>query len=274
VVHAFESALARLERLPPPLLEVRLMGEFAVWRAGDLLPADAWPRPIARRLFQYFALRRGKPLSRDHILDELWPESHPDAAWTTFRTVYSWLRSALEPHLRSKAPSRYFAVDGDTYRFDPYNRVQVDAETFKRTVGGILAEAEQHDVPPISDQLLAVLSNWAPLLPGLPYEEWLLEPREQLLTLYTDGCLYVAQALLLRNQLRETIAWAERAIAVAPWLEEGYQVLMRAYARLDQRSRGLKVYADATAALERESGIAPSTLTDWLAERLQHGEEI
>ncbi|MFN3331493.1 MAG: BTAD domain-containing putative transcriptional regulator, partial [Caldilinea sp.] len=77
-----------------------------------------------------------------------------------------------------------------------------------------------------------------------------------------------------RGLLDEVILWAERALARAPWLEEGYQALMRAHARLDQRSLALKRYADVVAALERELGAPPSPLTEWLAERLRRGEEI
>ena len=268
-----EHALSVLERLPAPLLDVRLMGSFEVLRDGVPLPQEVWPRPIVRRLLQYFAVHRGIP-TRDRILDDLWPDVDRDSAWTTFRTVYSRLRSVLEPSIRPKATGRYFDVTSDSYCFDPHNRVRVDIETFKRLVRSALDAAEQQDVPALSTALLEALVDWAPLLPNMPYEEWLLAPREHLQTLYIEGCLYVAQAYLVHNQLREAIAWAERAVTAAPWLEEGYQALMRAHARLGQRSLARKAYTDAICALEREVGVGTSDLTRWLAERLEHGEEI
>jgi DNA-binding SARP family transcriptional activator len=72
----------------------------------------------------------------------------------------------------------------------------------------------------------------------------------------------------------EAIRWAERAIEEAPWLEEGYQVLMRAWSRLGQRARALRVYEEAVEALRRELQVPPAPLTRWLAERLRRGEPI
>jgi DNA-binding SARP family transcriptional activator len=134
--------------------------------------------------------------------------------------------------------------------------------------------AESEDVPPLPGELLAELGRWQPLLPGMPYVEWLIGPREEQRTLYIEGCLYVARAYLLRGALREAGEWGRRALAQAPWLEEGYQILMRSHARLGERTLALKVYGDAQAALERELGVTPSPLTEWLAERLRQGEEI
>lgn len=63
-------------------------------RDGRLIPDSDWPRPVTRRLAQYFALHRGVPLPRDQILDDLWPDLPPAKAWSNFRTVYSQLRRA------------------------------------------------------------------------------------------------------------------------------------------------------------------------------------
>jgi DNA-binding SARP family transcriptional activator len=271
-VAALEAALTRLESQPPPWLEIQLMGDFAVHREGQ--PITDWPRPIVRRLLQYFALHRGQPLPRDQILDDLWPNTDPASAYTTFRTVHSRLRSVLQPYLRPKVPSRYFAVEGDTYRFDPFDRVKIDIEQFEYIVRTVLREADQHDLPPLSEDLLAALTNWRPLLPDLPYEEWLIPRRETLHTLYVEGCLYVAQAYLAHDELHQAMQWAQQSLAEAPWLEEAYQTLMRGHARLNERSLALKVYETAVTALERELGAPPSRLTTWLVERLRRGEEI
>lgn len=269
-----KAALVHLESCPPPSLKVKLLGDFALWRDEQPVPDDAWQRPVVRRLFQYFALHQGIPLSRDRILDDLWPQSDPQKAWVTFRTVYSRLRHVLEPYMRPKSPCRYVAVEGGAYCFDPQGVVHVDAEAFEAVVRRTLSTVEGRDMPLLPEDLLTALEKWEPLLPELSYEEWLLERRERLQGLYIEGCLYVAQSLLIHGRPGEAIAWARRALQAAPWLEEGYQALMRAYARQGQRSLALKVYVDAANTLRRELDIAPSPLTQWLAKRLQRGEEI
>ncbi len=271
---SLEAALAHLESRPPPPLRVRLMGTFALWRGGERIPEQAWPRPLTRRVFQYFALHQGVPLSRDRILDDLWPGMESRKAWATFRTVYSQLRRVLDPHMRPRMPARYFTVEDETYCFDPDGHSQVDVAVFRTTVRQVLDTAHRFDIPPLPTVLMAALESWEPLLPDLPYAEWLLEAREQLHGLYAEGCLYAAQALLVRDRPPEATIWARRAVATAPWMEEGYQILMRAYARQGKRSLALRTYAQAVDRLRQELDTPPSPLTQWLAERVRRGEAI
>lgn len=268
------AVLTHLETSPPPPIKIQLLGEFRLVRAGRPISESDWPRPITRRLAQYFALHRGVPLPRDQILDDLWPGLPPAKAWSNFRTVYSQLRRVVEPYMRPKADSRYFSLEGDRYLFDPGGYVTVDVVEFETAVRQAIAAAPDESLPPLPDDLLNRLEHWQPLLPELPYEEWLLAARERLETTYIEGCLYVARGQLHYGRPAEAVVWARRAIARAPWLEEGYRALMRAYARQDQRSLALKTYEEAARALQQELNVSPSAMTEWLLTRLQNGEEI
>jgi DNA-binding SARP family transcriptional activator len=268
------AVLTHLESLPPPPLQIQLLGAFRLTRDGRPIADGEWPRPVTRRLAQYFALHRGVPLPRDQILDDLWPDLSPDKGWANFRTVYSQLRRVVEPYMRPKAESRYFSLEGERYLFDPGGYVTVDVVAFETAVRQAIAQAADAPLPPLPDDLLTWLENWQPLLPELAYEEWLLAARERLETTYIEGCLYVARGMLSYGRSAEAVVWARRAIAQAPWLEEGYRALMRAYARQDKRSLALKTYEEAARALQQELNVEPSAMTQWLLTRLQSGEEI
>jgi DNA-binding SARP family transcriptional activator len=267
------AVLTHLETVPPPPMQVQLLGDFRLVRDGRPIPDSDWPRPVTRRLAQYFALHRGVALPRDQILDDLWPDLPPDKGWSNFRTVYSQLRRVVEPYMRPKVESRYFSLEGERYLFDPGGYVTVDAVEFETAVRGAIAVADQ-PLPALPDDLLTQLENYRPLLTELAYEEWLIAPRERLETTYLEGCLYVARGQLSYGRPAEAVVWARRAIARAPWLEEGYRTLMRAYARQDQRSLALKTYEEAVHALQDELNAAPSAMTQWLLTRLQRGEAI
>ncbi|MEX1018523.1 MAG: BTAD domain-containing putative transcriptional regulator, partial [Litorilinea sp.] len=277
VLRAVESAVQSLESAPPPPLQITLLGEFKVVRGDRLLVPDDWQRPAVRRLFQYFALHAGQMLSRERILDDLWPDTAPDAARNTFRTLFSWLRRTLDPYLRPKASARYFTVAGEIYCFAPaalQPLVRSDMAEFESTVQTALAQAHVDDLPQLSAKFLHVLEAWSPLLPELPYEPWAVTARERVNSLYVEGCLYAAQSLLNLQRAPEAAHWARRVILIAPWLEEAFQALMRAQARQGQRSLALKTHAEAVDALQRELDVPPSALTDWLAQRLRQGEDI
>jgi DNA-binding SARP family transcriptional activator len=276
--NTIETALDKLESTPPPTLHLQLMGEFVARRGQNPIPENAWTRPAARKLCAYFALHAGKKLSRDQIIEDLWPDSDPQAARGSLKTTLSWMRKAIEPHMRAKSPARYYDVEGEVYVFRTAyaasSVLRLDVAEFEQMVGQALDEAEGHDVLPVSAELMAQLLGYKPLLPEYQYEAWTVGPREKLLDLYVKGCLYVAQARLNLNQTAEAASWAERAITAAPWLEEAYHILMRAQARQGNRALALKTYSACTAALQRELGVPPSPLSEWLAKRLGRGEEI
>ncbi len=267
------QAVATLEQAPPPLLTVQLMGSFQLKRGEVWIEEDAWHRPIVQRLFQFFALNLGRSVSKDQILEALWPDSDPDKAWGTFRTVYSRLRKLLEPAMRPKSANRYIEQRGETFQLRA-ELVQLDVTAFMEVVTAVLHTKQPEETPPLPQNLLAALENYAPLLPNLPYADWLLEPRQKLAELHIEGCLYVARAYLTRAELSEAVIWGRRTVDAAPWLEEAYQLLLRAYARQGQRSLALRIYEEAVANLQEELNIPPSSQTERLAERLRHGEPI
>ena len=268
----FERAIQQLERQPPPPLKIKLMGNFVMWRGNEPIQEESWHRPIVLRLFQYFAVHAGQPLSKEKILDDLWPDSDPAKAWGTFRSVYSRLRKLLEPYMRPKATNRYITLTGDTYTFDLENKVTIDFLQFQT----IVTQALQNKTAPttISPQLIAQLEKYGALLPDLPYAEWLFEPRQRCQDLYIEGCLYLARAFLEQGKNNTAVNWAKQTITAAPWLEEAYQHLMRAYARQGQRSLALKTYEEARSNLQQELNIEPSTTTQQLAQSLRLGKPI
>ena len=112
------------------------------------------------------------------------------------------------------------------------------------------------------EKLLTMLENYAPLLPNLPYADWLLEPRQKLAELHIEGCLYVARTYLTRAELAQAVIWGRRTVDAAPWLEEAYQLLLRAYARQGQRTLALRIYDEAVANLQDELNLSPSSETE------------
>lgn len=176
-------------------------------------------------------------------------------------------KSVLLRSLLARRPDSHYLLltpaDADLTYF------QARTEPLLATAATIILDDVHH-----LDDLLTTLEQWEPLLPELPYEDWLLPARERLRTLYVDGCLYAARTLLMRGRHAEAAGWAERAVERASWLEEAYQLLMRAHARRGRRGRALKIFDDAVAALDRELAVEPSELTRWLVQRLRAGESI
>ena len=63
---------------PLPTLEVDLLGRFAVRIDGAEVVPDRWPSLRAAHLVQLLSLQPRRRLTRDQVVDALWPQLEPD----------------------------------------------------------------------------------------------------------------------------------------------------------------------------------------------------
>ena len=97
-------------------LEIKLFGEFRVWRGGELV--EEWDRQKTRSLLKLLLTRPGYAFSKDEIVEALWPGVAPRSAEHSLRTTIGLLRRALEPDLERGSDSRYVLGKRPGYAFD------------------------------------------------------------------------------------------------------------------------------------------------------------
>ena len=85
VTIALSQVAARL-RYPGALSSVTV-GGFQVLVNGETLNEHAWRRKGARQLFKMLLSRPGRRMSRDEVVDVLWPESEPESTDTNLRST-------------------------------------------------------------------------------------------------------------------------------------------------------------------------------------------
>jgi DNA-binding SARP family transcriptional activator len=91
-------------------LSIRLLGGLEVRRGDILLPEQVWGRKRDRLLFAYLLIA-GQAVSREALLDALWPNLAPAAAGASLRVAWSRLKRALEPGLKEGQPSAYLEAE-------------------------------------------------------------------------------------------------------------------------------------------------------------------
>ncbi|MBE3039148.1 MAG: hypothetical protein IMZ62_10100, partial [Chloroflexi bacterium] len=73
-----------------PAIHIQLLGGFAVWVGGEMIPEEQWHSRRARNLVKLLALTPGHRLHRDQIADTLWPDSDLAASANNFhQTLYA-----------------------------------------------------------------------------------------------------------------------------------------------------------------------------------------
>lgn len=104
------------------LLKVTCLGGLAVrGRQGNV----TWRTRKTRELFACLFFEEGRGLTRDVLLERLWPEAGQEKAAVLFHTTISYLRRALD----GAGASDVLVVQNRTYALDPA-RIESDLKTF------------------------------------------------------------------------------------------------------------------------------------------------
>lgn len=269
---AAESALERLVYRPAYRLNVRTLGAFGVWRGEVEIRDRDWRSVKARQLLQLLLVERGRMIPRDRIMDMLWPGLEADAAANNLRVTLSRLTKAIEPTRPEGAPAYYVMQQGDTYGFNVAADHQYDTATFSTAVDqGRNALMKDERPEAITHFRRAIGLYGGTFLPDCLYEDWSVVERERLSLLFTEASLKLGSLLLEDGHPHEAIGLAWRVLEYDQAQEEAYQLLMRAYGGLGERSTALRLYARCVQALEQELGVEPMPETEEIYEHIRGG---
>ncbi len=234
----------RLQSVPPPPLHIRTLGRFEVRQGRRRIERRAWGRRRAGELFRLLLVSPNHTLSRDEIVEALWPGRTATSTSALFHHATSSLRRALEPDLPEKFPSRYLTVEEGrvTLRLPPSS--WVDLEAFERHVrrGEYAAAAALYQ---------------GDLFPDDRYADWAAVPRERLAQLYLRSLLHAARDALETGRAQQALDACRTILEREPWQEQAVLLGMRACMALNDRAGALRLYVTLERRLQEDLGVAP-----------------
>jgi two-component SAPR family response regulator len=214
-------------------------------------PVTGWRTVKARDLLAYLVLGGDRPVTRDQIVEALWPEADPESGQTLLHTSLYQLRRALKP-----AGDGVINFAGGAYRLDRQG-LDVDLERFQRLAAAGGADAWRQ----------AAALYRGDLLEGTDYP-WCEAPRIRARTTYLDVLRNLAQHFESANQPGQAIPWLQLLIQVDPLSEDGHTGLMACYADTGNRGAALQQYRTLAHLLDEELGLEPSVAARELYRRL------
>ena len=255
---------ADLDSHPGYPLWVRTLGPFSVWRGNTWVTPQDWQRDKARQLFQLLVTFRGQWLLRDQIVDLLWPDLPADTAVRDFKVALNALNRALQPE-RGRTDQPFFIVRNENfYGLNPAASIRVDADEFERLIPPVDCQGAV-----LERQIRRALAWYEEdYLPECRYEDWAQGERERLRQIYLTAAGRLATLLTARQAWDEVIPVVNTALARDRCWEQGYRLLMQAYASKGSLAQVQGAYNRCFAALEDEIGVDPSAETRSLLQRL------
>jgi DNA-binding SARP family transcriptional activator len=229
-------------------VDFRVLGPVEARADGRVLTI---PGARQRVLLALLLLRRGAPVARDELVDDMWGETPPEGAVNALQVAASRLRRALGGEARRLVgtPTGYRLL------LEPG---ELDLERFERaSEEGRRALAEEQPERAAA-RLRAALAEWQ----GRPLADVAFEPFAQveiarLEALYAAAIEDRIQADLESGRHAELVPELEALVARHPLRERLRAQLMLALYRAGRQGEALEAYRDAARTLDAELGLRP-----------------
>ena len=243
------------------MLDIRLLGAFAVHVDGTDVPGDAWRLRKARALVKLLALAPSHRMHREQVVELLWPGKEDARALNNslHQAVYA-ARRALEAAGADGA--KVLALREDVLGL--HGDVTVDALQLERAIAAARTDGRA------AAYETALAGAGAELLPEDRYEDWTTDRRDSLRELVIAAYLELAALQELPDDAVEVL---QRALALDPLHEGATRLLMRAYADAGRRQRALEAFEHLRSALNETYAADPDEETRRLYRELLTASE-
>lgn len=235
-----------------PQLRIRLMGGLMVHQGGRDVSGEFLRRRKVGGLLCLLALNAGVEVTRERILQALWPGKDTVVSMKNLYSVWSSLRVLL----RVGKSSPYLERTQGGYRLDPAH-VEVDVSRLRDLLRTLRLEAPE---PVAWKSLLADFDDLVggPLLPSELSSSQILGERQQLAQRMADALTASAEKLFAQGHAELAREFAQRALAHGVEREEIYYLNMRCLLACGQREEAIALYFRNRTFLAESLGIDPS----------------
>jgi len=232
-------------------IHVYTLGQFAVYRDGELISEKGWGRDKTIQLFQFLISNiQRNGIHREQISDRIWGDDKTG----DFKVALHGINKILEPHRAPRTAPNYLIKQGHSYQLDS-GKIWVDASTVEKYIS--VATHSDGDIDGNIGALEEAIILYKGLfLPSRIYEDWSAVERERLQVIIMGAYLQLAELLLPINTM-ETIRLTQNALAIDPSWEDLYRLQMSAYIQNGNRPQAIKTYQKCKLILENDYGLEP-----------------
>ncbi len=237
-------------------IQVQTLGNFQVWREGELVSPKEWGRDKTLQLFQFLVTsRHRRGLHKEQIIDRLWGDVDGKAGDQQFKVALHGINKVLEPNRKSRTEARFIIRQGLTYQLD-LAEMWIDVDAIEKYIA--IGNQQLHSLPWLARQAYfeAISLQDGIYLPNRLYEDWSSEERERLQVLSLGAYITLGELLIKENPM-ESIRLAQQALLIDSTWEDAYRLEMQAYLQKGNRPMAIKSYQQCQKVLNEEFGIEP-----------------
>ncbi len=257
---ACRATLEALERRYPDLksagrtttggLYLTTLGTFSLAGPDGEIPPSVWRSQRALSIFIYCAIRAGRGVSRERLIELFWPGKSLKMAEKNFHPTLSYARRALRDYVDGPV----FTMTNGLYHLDPDLSITVDLRGFEALAAEARSAGTKARKIRCYTEALALYRG--DFLEGL-YESWVEETRNQLSVRYEAVLGEAARLFYDQKDYRQAAELFSRLVARNPYQEEIHLKLMMCYHKLSDRNSIREQYDKLCRVLKEDLKVAP-----------------
>jgi len=224
-------------------LQIKCLGRFqVVWENQEPIK---WRTEKTRELFAFLLHNQGKDISKEEILDKIWPEDDPKKAIRQLYNGIYYIRKTLEAHGIDSA-----LISINTNYNLKLGPVDLDVRR--------LYELQKYNYTDILDKLEEIeMLYTGDYFEGEDYP-WAYFERERLGNIYEQCLVNLAQLYIEMGHFERAESKLIQAYARNPYEEMTTELLLKLYIKTGQKSKVMRHFKAYTELLKEELGIQPS----------------
>ncbi|MCZ7574497.1 MAG: AAA family ATPase [Ardenticatenaceae bacterium] len=252
-------------------LRIHTLGPFQMLHGDTLVPDSAWKTQKNKLLCKILLTFRGHTLTKEQLMDWLWPGLDPNASGRNLRVAVSQLRRTLEPDLPRGALSCFVLTTGSGYTWDTSADYWLDVDEFARLVASPALPADSLPGQDAISQMQAASNLYrGDYLEEERYADWAVAERERLRELYFTLLTRFAEACARQGRYRRAVALCREVLAADRCRESVWCQLMLYHYHAGDLALALRAYEECRQALAEELDIEPFPETVTLADQIRH----
>ena len=249
---SMDSASARCRTLA--------LGEPLVVIDGS--PVTRWRMARAMELY-FFLLDSDRPVHKEQIIAQLWPEAD-ELIFQTFRSTIHYLRKAIGDvcviHRSGTYRLNLAALYGESVWYD----VTAFLEYYLQAKDFLALKEYDAAYQPLREMVELYRGDYLQSF----YSDWCTARRDELRRAYMDALAQLARITWQRDQFDECMYFWQRLLVIDNCLEEAHYGIMCCYVRQGKRALALRQYQRCRELLQKEFSTVPGPAIQKLYQKL------
>jgi len=251
-------------------LRIYCFGRFRVYRPyeSEEVPAREWGSAKAKQILACLVVKDTKKigLTRDKLVDAVWPEIDPQSLGNTFHVTLSHLRKATE-----KQKGECLTSQTGVYRLNWEGKVWSDLGEFLSCLDDAQRLQKEQKLHLMDSEYQKAAELYSSDLLEDFYENWAEQVRDEYREKYHSVFWRLARSAWEKSDYERCIHYLQSLLLSDPADEEAHRMIMLSYALLGSRTAAIRQFKVCEDNLRRYLDIEPESGTLTLHKKIKHG---